>query len=153
MAARVVRRERQAAAVRLGPLTMVYAPGERWVEHEGAPGIGEWDVHALGSWNWALADLRDAPSWRVTRGAVPEVPWALQGRRGAPVVLHAPGARAAGWRMADAQAAPPPPSPVLDHGPDTDLELVPYGSARLRVTEFPVVGNWRDRDDPDEPVR
>ncbi len=153
MRARVVRRERQAAAVRLGPLTMVYAPGERWVEHEGAPGIGEWEVHARGSWNWALAEVGDAAGWRVTRGAVPGAPWSMRDRRSAAVVLHAPGARATEWRMAEAQADLPPSSPVLDHGPDDDLRLVPYGSARLRVTEFPVIGNWRDVDDPDEPAR
>lgn len=153
MRARVVRRERQAAAVRLGPLVMVYAPGERWVSHEGAPGLGEWEVHPRGSWNWALAEVGAADGWRVTRDTVPDAPWSLVGRRGAPVVLHAPGARATGWRTAGAQADVPPGSPVLDHGPDDDLRLVPYGSARVRVTEFPVIGNWRDIDDPDEPVR
>ncbi|SOC88086.1 Beta-L-arabinofuranosidase, GH127 [Curtobacterium sp. 314Chir4.1] len=152
MRARVVRRERQAAAVRLGPLTMVYSPGERWVSHDGAPGIGEWEVHPRGSWNWALDRVGSAASWRVTRGAVPTAPWSLRDRRSAAVVLHAPGARATEWRMAGAQADVPPASPVLDHGPDDDLRLVPYGSARLRVTEFPVIGNWRDVDDVDEPA-
>ncbi|TDN42281.1 beta-L-arabinofuranosidase (glycosyl hydrolase family 127) [Curtobacterium flaccumfaciens] len=153
MRARVTRRERQAAAVRLGPLTMVYSPGERWVEHEGAPGIGEWEIHPRGSWNWALDQVGSAASWRVTRGTVPAAPWSLRDRRSAPVVLHAPGARATEWRMAGAQADVPPASPVLDHGPDDDLRLVPYGSARLRVTEFPVIGNWRDVDDVEEPGR
>lgn len=151
MRARVVRRERQAAAVRLGPLVMVYSPGERWVEHEGAPGIGEWEVHARGSWNWALDGIRHAAEWRVTRNPVPGVPWLLTDRRYAAVVLHAPGARATEWRLAGAQSDVPLPSPVLDHGPDEDLRLVPYGSARLRVTEFPVIGNWRDEDE-DEPA-
>lgn len=153
MRARVTRRERQAASVRLGPLTMVYSPGERWVEHEGAPGIGEWEIHPRGSWNWALDQVGSAASWRVTRGAVPTTPWSLRDRRSAAVVLHAPGARATEWRMAGAQADVPPASPVLDHGPDDDLRLVPYGSARLRVTEFPVIGNWRDVDDVEEPGR
>lgn len=152
MRARVVRRERQAAAVRLGPLTMVYSPGERWVSHDEAPGVGEWEVHPRGSWNWALDQVGSAASWRVTRGAVPTAPWSLRDRRSAAVVLHAPGARATEWRMAGAQADVPPASPVLDHGPDDDLRLVPYGSARLRVTEFPVIGNWRDVDDVDEPA-
>ncbi|TCK64258.1 beta-L-arabinofuranosidase domain-containing protein [Curtobacterium sp. PhB136] len=152
MRARVVRRERQAAAVRLGPLTMVYSPGERWVSHDGAPGIGEWELHPRGSWNWALAEVRDAGEWRVTRGTVPSAPWSLRDRRSAAVVLHAPGARATEWRKDGAQASVPPASPVLDHGPDDDLRLVPYGSARLRVTEFPVIGNWRDVDDLEEPT-
>jgi len=34
---------------------------------------------------------------------------------------------------------PPPESPVTSISPIEDLVLVPYGSARLRVTEFPVL--------------
>ncbi|WIB77724.1 glycoside hydrolase family 127 protein [Curtobacterium sp. MCPF17_002] len=152
MQARVIRRDRQAASVRLGPLTMVHTSGERWIEHEGAPGIGEWEVHPRGSWNVALAEVDSAPGWRIDRRRVPDAPWSLTGRS-APVVLHASGARATEWRKAGAQADVPPPSPVLDHGPDDDLRLVPYGSARVRVTEFPVIGSWGDVDDPDEPAR
>lgn len=152
MQARVVRRERQAASVFLGPLSMVYSPGERWIAQEGVlPGLGQWEIHPWGSWNWALDGVRASASWKVTRSPVAEIPWALQGLRGAPVTLHAPGARATEWRMAGAQSDVPPPSPVLDYGPDEDLRLVPYGSARLRVTEFPVIGNWTDVDDPDDP--
>jgi hypothetical protein len=153
MHARVVRRERQAASVRLGPLVMVYSPGERWVPLVGVPGIGQWEIHRRGSWNWALDDVRGAAAWRVSRAAVLAAPWSLGGYRDAPVTLHAPGARATQWRMAGASADVPPPSPVLDYGADDDLHLVPYGSARLRVTEFPVIGNWSDVDDPEEPAR
>jgi hypothetical protein len=36
-----------------------------------------------------------------------------------------------------ANAADPPVSPVATKGPLIDLELIPYGCARLRISEFP----------------
>ncbi|MFE7404857.1 beta-L-arabinofuranosidase domain-containing protein [Isoptericola sp. NPDC057559] len=154
MAPRVVRRARQAAAVFLGPLSMVHPLGENWVEVPGAPGLGEWEVHRRTSWNKALADVAHAASWEVERAPVREVPWGLGGPRpgeGSPVKVHAPGARATEWRAQGVDAPPPPPSPLLERGAGDDVTLVPYGLARLRVAEFPVVGSWADRDDPDDP--
>ncbi|WP_114854231.1 beta-L-arabinofuranosidase domain-containing protein [Brachybacterium sp. YJGR34] len=135
MTPRITRRERQAASVHLGPLVMVASPGENWVEVEGAPGIGEWEVHPRSSWNWALADLSAADRWPVRRGTVPEAPFAL----GDALSLEATGCRVPHWRRRGASAAPPPPSPIMDRGPIHGLRLVPYGTARLRVMEFPVL--------------
>lgn len=146
MRARVVRRARQAAAVHLGPLVMVASPGETWTPVPDAPNLAEWEVHPRGTWNWALADLDGAGSWEVRRGAVPEAPWSL----GEATVLEAAGARVDGWRADGASAAAPPPSPVLERGPLHGLRLVPYGTARLRVMEFPVIGDWVSGGNEDE---
>ena len=57
-----------------------------------------------------------------------------------PVVLKVKGRLVAGWGMDakfPANAADPPVSPVTSSGPTADLELVPYGCTRLRVSEFP----------------
>lgn len=142
MRPRIVRRERQAAAVHLGPLVMVASPGEIWTEVPDAPGLGEWTVHPRTTWNWALADLEKAPEWAVRRGAVPEVPFSL----GEATTVEAVGARVRQWGKDGASAAVPPASPVLDHGPIHGFRLVPYGTARLRVMEFPVVGAWSSAD-------
>lgn len=139
MRPRIVRRERQAASVRLGPLVMVHSPGENWVEHPGAPGLGEWEIHPRTSWNMALRSPGTAPDWSVERSPVPDIPWSLGPGGTAPVVVRAPSALATPWRRDGAQAGVPPLSPVLDHGPDDVISLVPYGCARLRITEFPVV--------------
>jgi len=56
-----------------------------------------------------------------------------------PVVIKAKGRRLPSWRMEQNSADVPPPSPVDTADPITDLELVPYGSTRLRISEFPVV--------------
>ena len=134
MRARITRRERQAAAVHLGPLVMVASPGETWRGVPGAPGLGEWEIRPRTNWNWALAEVEQAGSWPVQRGEVPEAPFAL----GRATVLHAMGCEVPQWRRDGASAASPPLSPVKDHLPVHGLDLVPYGTARLRVMEFPV---------------
>ncbi|WP_148059563.1 beta-L-arabinofuranosidase domain-containing protein [Salana multivorans] len=154
MRPRVVRRERQAAAVHLGPLTMVHPLGENWIPVPGAPGLGEWEIHRRSSWNVALDDVAGAADWPVHRATVQDVPWGLTGPRpgqGSPVVVEGRSVRATEWRATGVTPDPPPPSPLLERGADGDLLLVPYGVARLRVTEFPVCGSWADRDDPDDP--
>jgi hypothetical protein len=60
-------------------------------------------------------------------------------RQDEPVVLKVKGRRVPGWGMKENSADNPPPSPVETAEPVTDLELVPYGCTRLRISEFPVV--------------
>ena len=61
----------------------------------------------------------------------------------APVELRVPGRLVEGWTMVDGSADVPPPSPVDTTGPDQILTLVPYGSAKLRITAFPVTAPTR----------
>jgi hypothetical protein len=67
-----------------------------------------------------------------------------------PIVLKAKARRVPQWktqqgknpasgRMVDAMAEPPPASPVMADGPEVDVELVPFGCTRLRISEFPVM--------------
>jgi hypothetical protein len=133
---RVERREGQSAVVRLGPLTMALRIPENWIEIAGAPGIGEWEVHPRTSWNFALADIADAAAWVVRRRPPGSVPFRLAD---APVEVLARGAHVHGWTLDGEQAGPVPVGPVREVGPLLDIRLVPYGSARLRVTEFPTL--------------
>lgn len=137
MIPRADRREGQSSVVRLGPLTMAISVAENWLEVKDAPGIGEWEVHPRSSWNFALADVENAGEWKVTRSMPGPVPFRLAE---APVRVHARGAHVHGWGMDGEQSAAVPESPVRDVGPLMDLILVPYGCARLRVTEFPTLG-------------
>ena len=47
------------------------------------------------------------------------------------------------FTMTDGSADAPPKSPVAAPGPDETLTLVPYGSAKLRITAFPVTAPAR----------
>lgn len=136
MTPRVERREGESAVVRFGPLTMSLRIPENWIEVAGAPGIGEWEVHPRTSWNFGLIDLDGVADWAVTRRPVGEVPFTLAG---APITISTKGAHATNWGLDGAQAAAVPFGPVQEVGPLVDISLVPYGSARLRITEFPVL--------------
>lgn len=65
-----------------------------------------------------------------------------------PVVLKAKARLLPEWKMLTrtkegrevaTSAASPPPSPVVSDEPEVNVELIPYGCARLRISEFPVV--------------
>jgi hypothetical protein len=48
------------------------------------------------------------------------------------------------WGMNGANAAPVPVSPVSTKAREEVVELIPYGCTRLRIAEFPVVGNQEE---------
>jgi hypothetical protein len=138
MRPRRVRRERQALGVRLGPLVLVATPGEVWRPFPDARGLGEWEVFPERSWNMAL--YPDAPvpleRWSVERGEVGAVPFA-PGETGVRVL--AAGIRDyPDWRRDGGNAGTVPNGPGVARWINA-FELVPYGSARIRIAEFPIV--------------
>ncbi|WP_341955322.1 beta-L-arabinofuranosidase domain-containing protein [Microbacterium sp. LWH13-1.2] len=138
MRPRRVKRERQAVGVRLGPLVMVATGGENWYPVPDAKGMGEWEVFPRRSWNFALYPDATVPleQWSVLRSDVPDVPF---GRDGIPVSIQAAGVRdLAEWQRDGANAGNPPDSPVAARWINL-VPLVPYGSATIRIAEFPTV--------------
>ena len=57
----------------------------------------------------------------------------------APVTITARGMKIPEWTMKNNSADVPPLSPVKPEGDPEIITLVPYGCARLRITEFPVM--------------
>ena len=138
MAVGTVPRDGGAVGVRLGPLVLAVAPGETWHPVPGAPGLGEWHVTPRGSWNVGLHldDDGGPASWPVERRPPAPVPFALDA---APVRVTAPARRIHAWGMDGGSVGDPPASPVVVDTPPESVGLVPYGSARLRLAELPVV--------------
>jgi hypothetical protein len=59
--------------------------------------------------------------------------------RDAPVLISARGMKIPDWDIKNNSADIPPLSPVKPEGDPEIITLVPYGCARLRITEFPVM--------------
>ncbi len=120
-------------------------------------GAADWAIEPMTAWNYAIQVDRDDPGHDVqaVRNAIDDFPFADKGdpiyadkqpagsssyEQSPPVVLLAKGRRLTQWGLKDNSADDPPVSPASSDQPQESLELVPYGCARLRITEFPVLG-------------
>jgi hypothetical protein len=96
----------------------------------------DWQVFPETVWNYALdVDLaKPSESISVTQGEVGAVPFA---RSHAPVKLKVKAHKLNDWRAVDGAADPLPASPTESEGPEESITLIPYASAKLRITAFP----------------
>jgi DUF1680 family protein len=154
MTVQTVRGVNGSVSVRRGPLIYVLGLNENWKAFEKGkvPGFDAYEVTSESPWNYAL----------VVDSRTPANSFAFKGKPGAPNPFetgHAPVALRVGakrvdeWKMRfDGRGAlDPPVSPIASNAPTQTLELVPFGSQMLRVSEFPVVGappapltSWRE---------
>jgi len=101
-------------------------------------GLAEWEISPRSFWNQGLwtDDPAGLDSWAIERHPVSAVPFTADA---APVVVRGRGAQLRGWTMDGGSAGRLPDSPVSTGLPMQELRLVPYGSARIRIAEFPTV--------------
>ena len=137
------RRFNGAAAIERGPLVYALKIGEDWRRiHQDMPGRelphADWEVHPTTPWNYALildqATLDD--DVKFAEAPVGGCPFSADQP---PVRATVCGRRLPEWEMKDGSAADAPQSPVASSEPLEELTLIPYGCAKLRITEFPVL--------------
>jgi hypothetical protein len=137
---RLVPRDRGAVGVRLGALVLAHGIPEIWRPVPGGAGLGEWEIGPRRSWNFGLWTER-SDTWTVVRRTPGAAPFAPENP---PVTVLAHGARIAEWGLVESSAGPLPPSPVATEAPIEDIPLVPFGCARIRVAELPVIAPLGD---------
>jgi hypothetical protein len=118
-------------------------------------GSVDWQITPVSNWNYGLLlDYKNSSrGFRVEENPVGKYPFADKGDQvwsedsskyvmyedDPPVVIRARGMRISSWVIKDNSADIPPKSPVKPEGDPVIVNLVPYGCARLRITEFPVM--------------
>ncbi len=127
-----VRQPTGGISVIRGPLVFVQGIREGWERLAGQDPVAEYAVRPHGAWNYGL--VAGAPLTPIRR-LMPRQPFAADA---APLGLETQAAPV-DWRLDGPSAGPVPRSPAQPIGPPEALTLVPYGSARLRVTEMPEV--------------
>lgn len=137
MKLRLSQRYNKSVAVHRGPLTFSLRIGAMWKQIGGEIPHADYEVHPTTKWNYALILDTKHPEKTLE---VTEKPVRMPcfSEMNAPVTITAKARELSSWTMEGASAAPPPLSPVKTGTPVEDITLIPYGSAKLRITEFPV---------------
>ncbi|MCA9057853.1 MAG: glycoside hydrolase family 127 protein, partial [Planctomycetaceae bacterium] len=154
-----------AVAVRRGPLYFALRMGKQYeritfTDERNAisipyQGSVDWQIYPTTDWNYGLLVTEQSlpVEAAVERHAITGLPFADRGEmvfsadRGeyqpwehdAPVIISLPAQQIANWQLRNHSADDPPQGIEKSGEPITRVQLVPYGSARLRVCEFPLI--------------
>jgi len=118
-------------------------------------GSVDWEIHPKSPWNYGLMidktnpdrgiELKENETGRYPFADKGDMIWSADSLKYIPwdkdaaVVITTRGMRIQGWTLKDNSADIPPRSPVKPENITEVIQLVPYGSAKLRITEFPVI--------------
>jgi hypothetical protein len=129
---------RGSVYVMRGPLLFALDIGEKWKKLDQKGETADWEVDPTTPWNYGLMVNRNNPqqSFVIDYDKMTAQPFSP---RGAPISIRAKGIRIPSWKMEDNSAGLLPQSPVKQSGATETITLIPYGAAKLRITEFPEI--------------
>ncbi|NUP95633.1 MAG: glycoside hydrolase family 127 protein [Planctomycetaceae bacterium] len=129
-----------AVSVQRGPLTYALGIPERVERSGGTDAWPAFEYFPAAPWNYALELGDSSPVVRETHGEISDLRevWTLEH---VPSRLVVRARKAPGWKLDEhGLVARLVPSPVVADAQVEEVELVPMGAARLRISAFPVAG-------------
>lgn len=141
----------RSVAVERGPLTYALKIGESWkkVKNVKDPidyGDSYYEVRPTSPWNYGLVEVPEdkiAEAFQVIKkDTVAAYPWNLEN---APIEIKAKAKRMPQWVLYNESAGPLPYSVQwgqVASAKEEEVTLIPYGCTTLRISEFPVIGNY-----------
>ena len=113
----------------------------RWQEGVDTKKWPSWEIHPDSDWNYGLIyDSENLEkSFKVVRREWPENNFPFT-EKGNPISIIAKGAQIPEWKLDEYKLCGElMDSPVVSKSPVEEIELIPMGAARLRISAFPVV--------------
>lgn len=141
----------RSRTVERGPLIYALKLDEQWRWSNDSPskadfGEGFWEVYTTSPWNYGLIETPEDQlqnTYVVERAdSVAAFPWSVNH---APLAIRTEARRIPNWTLYNGSAGPLPYSIAWGAPSAKDTEtitLIPYGCTTLRITEFPVLGNY-----------
>ena len=145
-----------AASVNYGPLTFSLKIKEEYIKKESTQtairdsrwqeGVDvtkwpSWEIHPTSDWNYGLVLNSGNPSksFKVIKSGWPVSNFPFVADE-VPIVIKAKARQIPEWKLDEHfLCGVLMDSPVVSSAPDVEVELIPMGAARLRISAFPVV--------------
>lgn len=136
MPLRAERRFNNSVTLSKGPIVFSLKIGERWEKIRGEEPHADYEVYPTTPWNYGLIIDPENPQAEVI---TKETGYSLFGPESAPIEIRVPAKRIPEWVIEDNSAGTLPVSPVSSSELEEIVTLIPYGCAKLRITEFPLI--------------